>query len=140
MQKLLPFANLAGHAESTGFAQAALLTHCLTLVAMIVASIVWLWQSTVNYQRLLRRRQALGALKVTQHLVLLLVGPPLFLVLLYFFVVLPGDPMFARGFTLRNRTGFAFLSFFASYTTALVLGVQILNLRLLIDTHFKRSV
>jgi hypothetical protein len=137
MQRLLPFIRLDGHASSTGYPQAALLTHCLTLCVVVITSVVWLVQGFVNYDYLLRRRRALGPLKVGQHLALLLVGPPFVLLFLYALVVLPGDPSFARGMTANNRLGFAFLTFVANYITGLILGVQVLNLRLLVDTHLR---
>ena len=137
VQQLLPFVDFGGHADSTGYTQAALLTHCLTLVVIALTSLVWLGQGFVNYRHLLARRRALGPLRVTQHLGFMFVGPPVMLLMVYAMVVLPGDPSFARGMTVNNRLGFAFLTLVANYSTGLVLGGQILNLRLLVDTHLK---
>lgn len=139
MQRLLAFIPLRGHADSTTYAQAALLTHCLTLAVLPITSLVWLWQSIVNYPYLLLRRRAIGPLEVRLHLAMLLGGPPLFLAATYFFVALAGDPSFARGMTTNNRAGFAFLTFAANYCTSLALGGQLANLRLLIDTHIRRG-
>jgi hypothetical protein len=139
MQRLLPFMPLRGHADSTTYAQAALLTHCLTLAILPMTSLVWLWQSIVNYPYLLLRRQAIGPMEVKLHLLMLLVGPPLFLGAVYFFVALAGDPSFARGMTTNNRVGFGLLTFLASYCTSLVLGGQLLNIRLLVDMHIRKG-
>lgn len=139
MQHLFPFLRLDGHARSTGFMQAALLTHCLSLCVIAFTSVVWLVQGIVNYPYLLRRRLALGPLKVRQHLALMFVGPPFVFLLVYSLVVLPGDPSFARGMTANNRLGFAAITLFANYSIGLILGVQILNVRLFIDTRLRRT-
>lgn len=139
VQRLVPFVRMSGHADSTTYPQVALLTHSMTLMVIPIASLVWLWQSIVNYSYLLARRRAIGRAGIKLHLALLLVGPPLFLGATYVLMVLPGDPSFAKGMSTRSRGGFALLTFFATYCTSVVLGGQLLNLRLFVDTYFKKG-
>lgn len=140
MQHLMPFIPMNAHAASTTYSQAALLTHCLTLTVIPIASLVWLWQSFVNYPRLLARSRARGGMRFRQYLLLSLVGVPLMLGGVYFFMALPGDPSFAKGMTTHSRVGFAFLTFSAMYGTSVALGGQLLILRLFIDTNFRKVV
>ena len=81
----------------------------------------------------------MGRAPLKLHLMILFVGPPLLLGTFYFFIVLPGDPSFAKGITTNSRGGFAFLTFFANYGTSVILGGQLLNLRLFIDTYIRKG-
>jgi hypothetical protein len=137
VQRLVPFVRMSGHADSTTYPQVALLTHSMTLMVIPIASLVWLWQSVVNYSYLLKRRRAIGRLPISQHFLLLTVGPALSLIALYFFVILPGDPSFAKGATTNNRGGFAFLTAALTYGASVTFGTQLLNLRLFLDTYLK---
>jgi len=139
VQHLFPIVPLSAHAASTTYSQAALLTHCLTLVVIPIASLVWLWQGVVNYPRLLARSRARGGMSVAQYLMSSVVGVPLILGCVYFFMALPGDPSFAKGVTTHSRIGFAFLTLAALYGASMVLGTQLLVLRLFIDTNFRKG-
>lgn len=137
IQRMVPFMQMGGHANSTTYPQAALLAHSFTLTVIPIMSLVWLWQSIVNYPYLLARRRAMGPAGIKLHLAILLVGPPLFLGAIYFFMILPGDPSFAKGVTTHSRSGFAFLTAALTYGTSAVLGGQLLNLRLFFDTYIR---
>jgi len=137
VRQTLPFMPLHVHAESTTYSQVALLTHCLTLTVIPIASLIWSLQAIVNYPLLLARRHALGRLEIKHHLMVLMVMPLLMLGSVYFFMALPGDPSFSKGITTHSRIGFAFFSFAAMYGTSAVLGGQLLNIRLFIDTYLR---
>jgi hypothetical protein len=139
VQRLVPFVRMSGHADSTTYPQAALLVHSMTLVVIPVTAFVWLGQSIANYPQVLARSAARGRLGITQHLLVLLIGPPLFLGCLYFFIVLPGDPSFANGMTTGSRGGFAFLTFALTYVTSATVGGQLANIRLFIDLYSKKG-
>jgi hypothetical protein len=139
IQRIVPFMHMGGHADSTTYPQAAVLTHSLTLMVIPFTSLVWLWQSIVNYPYLLARRKAMGPAPIKLHLMILLVGLPFFLGVVYLFMVLPGDPSFANGMTTKSRGGFAFLTFAVNYCTSMVLGGQLLNVRLFSDTHLRKG-
>jgi hypothetical protein len=81
----------------------------------------------------------MGRLQVKHHVMLMLVGPPFVLGLMYLFIALPGDPSFAKGITTHSRKGFAFLTLVLDYGTGFVLGIQLLNIRLFIDIHTKKE-
>lgn len=139
VQHMLPFVNMRGHADSTLFPQVAWLAHSGTVTVIPFMALVWLWQTMTNYPRLLARRRALGPLTVRQHLLMTLAGPPFVLALIYAFISIPGDPSFAPGFTTHSRIGFAFVSVVLVYLTSLVLGGQLLAIRLFKDLHLRRE-
>jgi hypothetical protein len=139
VQRVVPFVRMSGHANSTTYPQAALLVHSMTLVVIPITALVWVWQSVVNYPRILARCGARGRVAIKHHLMALLVMPPLMAGILYVFVVLPGDPSFANGVTTHSRGGFAFLTFFAIYLSGATLGGQLANIRLFIDPYLKRG-
>jgi hypothetical protein len=86
---------------------------------------------------MLSRRRLLGPLKFSQHASILFVGLPVFLAAMLVFMNLPGDPSFAKGLTTGGRVGFAVMTFLVSYTVSLVIGFQVANFRLFVDTHVK---
>lgn len=138
VQRMVPFMNMKTHANSTAYPQVALLTHSLMVVVIPIMSLVWLWQTMMNYPQLLARRVALGRLALKQHAIVALVAPPLFLGAVYFFIAIPGDPTFGKGFTTHSRTGFAVLTLCLTYTTSVILGGQVLCLRLFFDTYLRK--
>ena len=135
VQHIVPFVRMSGHADSTTYPQVALLVHSMTLTVIPLASLVWLWQTIVNYPQLLKRNLALGGLKITMHLGMLFVAPVIFIGGIWIFISLPGDPSFAKNWTTNNRVGFSVLTFLSVYLTSLVIGGQVLNLRLFWDTY-----
>ena len=139
VQRLMPGVNMKAHANSTIYPQVALLANSLTVALVLPLSLVWLWQSMENYHQLLARRQALGRLSIKMHLGLLLVGPTFCLAIIYFLVGIPGDPSFAKGATTHSRFGLAFLSATVLYSTSLILGVQVLCVRLFFDTYIRKD-
>lgn len=138
VQSLVPFLNMRAHADSTTYPQVALLTHSMTVVLVPLLSLVWLWQSIVNYPILLARRIGLGRLTLKQHFMQLL-SVPLLLGGIYVLIAIPGDPSFALGFTTHSRVGLAFISFGFQYPGTMVLGAQLLMLRLFIDTYLRKK-
>ncbi len=137
IQSLAPFIDMTAHANSTVYPQVALLVHSLTIVVIPFTGVVWIILSLISYPKNLARRRAIGRMPVRQHLLILLIGPPLFLGAIYVSVALPGDPSFALGFTTHNRSGFAILTLMGTYGTAMMLGAQVVNIRLFIDTYLK---
>ncbi|WP_140637421.1 hypothetical protein [Methylibium rhizosphaerae] len=136
VQRMVPFMNMSAHANSTVFPQVALLAHSLTVALIPVLSLVWTVQSVAVYPQNLARRSALGRMPVKQHLMVLL-SPLLFLGSIYFFIAIPGDPSFGKGFTTHSRGGFAFLTACGLYPTTMGLGAQLANIRIFIDTYLK---
>ncbi len=127
------------HAASSQIPQVTHLTHCLTLLVIPVCSIGWIIQQAINYEYLLKRRLLLGRAKISQHALLLFVGLPLFLGAAYVAMNTPGDPSFADGLTTRSRIGLAIMTFLLNYTVSLIVGFQVMNIRLFIDTHIRRK-
>jgi hypothetical protein len=138
VQGMVPFMNMRAHADSTTYPQVAWLTHSMTVVLVPTLSLVWLWQSIVNYPILLARRRGLGRLTLKQHLAIL-VCAPLILGGIYVLIAIPGDPSFALGFTTRSRGGLAFLSLGFQYPGTLVLGGQLISFRMFIDTYLRKD-
>jgi hypothetical protein len=138
VQQMLPFMNMRGHADSTLFPQVAWLAHSCTVTVIPIMSLVWFWQTIVNYERLLARRRALGPMKLKQQLLLIVLGPPVLLGAVYAFVALPGDPSWGHNLTTHGRSGFALMSLL-TYPTSLMLGAQPLMLRLLLNLHSRNK-
>jgi hypothetical protein len=139
IQNLLPFIDMQGHARSTSYPQVAWLGHSLTALILPIMSIIWLWQSMVNYTILLARRIAMGRIPLRTYALVSLVAPALFLAGGYVLISMPGDPSFAKGFTVHSRAGLAILTTVWLYLTSMVLGAQILYIRIFIDTYLKRG-
>jgi hypothetical protein len=139
VQRALPYIDMDAHANSTVFPQAALLAHCLTVTVVPVLALVWIFQTTVNYEQLLARRRRLGRVSLRLHAAILFIGPPFVLAILYFFIGVPGDPSFGSGLTTRSRLGFALVSLLVTYPAGAVLGTQLLCFRIFIDTYLKRE-
>lgn len=137
MQLKLPFIDR--HANSTSYPQLALLVNCLTVALIPVLSLVWLTQSFVNYPKLLARNRTIKQLDVKKLLLLIFVGSPFMLTMVYVMVALPGDPSWAKGFTTHRRGGLTFLCSVMLYGTSMILGAFPLSIRLFIDLHLKNG-
>lgn len=134
MRAHVPYMDV--HANSTNFPQLALLVNCTVVALVPYMALVVFCQTWINYPHLLNRRRALGRVEWKQHFI----GAPLAFGAVAARVMLLGDPSWALGTTTHRRGFHAFLVFFMPLMSGYLVGGQVLNLRLFIDTTCARRM
>lgn len=133
MVKHIPY--MAGHSDSTKFPQVALLVNCLVVACTAWIGIVVFTQAHLNYSRLLARRRFLGRLRFQDHFVVFF-GMFVMLGAMAVMVLVGGEVSWIKGaMTERRGLFFIFTAGVMPYVTGFVLGGQVLNFRLFVDTY-----